>query len=285
MLVVGLDPDISKFPGSLLPARPEGEQVQEAIIRFNRMVIDNIAGYAVAVKPQLAFYEVFGSRGIKALEDTVSYARDSGLLVIADAKRNDVGFVSEAYAEAFLGKGPLSADAVTVNPFLGSDGMVPFIEKAAEESRGVFFLVKTSNPSSGEIQDLATDSGRPVYERVAGLINKNLSAYEPGSEGYYFAGAVVGATYPREARLLREMLPQCILLVPGFGAQNADASRLSVYFDREGSGAVVNSSRNIIYSYLSGDRDKEKADEEEASRCIERAAEEARNRLNAIRFG
>lgn len=283
VLVVGLDPDIRKFPDYLIKGYSGSQQVEEALYRFNRTVIDAVQPYAVAVKPQLAFYEIFGSYGIRALERTITYAGEKDLLVIGDAKRNDVGFVADAYAQAYLGNGPLGVDAVTVNPFLGTDGIYPFAYKAVRENKGVFIILKTSNPSSGEIQNLVTDNGQLVYEKVAEKIEEVMASSGCEAENYSCLGVVVGATYPEDARKIRRLLPRCIFLVPGFGAQGAEAESLKGCFDGDGFGALVNSSRSIIYSYTQ-EKAKGEVSEDEVFQSISEAAKTARQQLNRIRF-
>jgi len=228
---VGLDPRFDQLPhrfDSLPPAH--------AILAFNREIVDATADLAVAVKPQAAFYELYGADGYGALIETVRYARSKGLLVIVDAKRGDIGSTAEAYAQAFLHPdGTFDADALTVNAYLGSDGVQPFLDVAAKYAKGVFVLVKTSNPSSGELQDLEI-AGEPVYERMARLVDA------------WDCEAVVGGTYPAQARRARELMPRATILVPGYGAQGATASDVAVSFRPDGSGAVVNNARGIIFA-------------------------------------
>jgi orotidine-5'-phosphate decarboxylase len=285
VLVVGLDPDVSLFPQFLMKNidSSSSESIADAIYEFNKITIDTVADHVIAVKPQLAYYEVYGSCGIQALEQTIRYARSKGLIVINDAKRGDIGSTSTAYARAFLGNGPISGDMVTVNPFLGSDGYVPFIEVAKENKKGIFLLLKTSNPSSYEIQDLKLENGQLLYFRLAEQIEK--LAYETiGVHNYSFIGAVVGATYPEEAKKIRETLPHSIFLVPGFGIQGGKAEDLRVFFDDNGNGAIVSSSRGVLYSYRNEQVDWNKITETDMRRSILEAAVKAKEQINEVRF-
>lgn len=285
VLVVGLDPDIKFFPDFLLENvnSSSNESITNAIYEFNKIIIDAVANQVVAVKPQLAYYEVYGSYGIRALEKTITYARSKELIVINDAKRGDIGSTSAAYARAFLGNGTISGDMVTVNPFLGSDGYMPFIETAKENNKGLFLLLKTSNPSSYEIQDLKLENGELLYFKMAKEIEK-LACETIGINKYSFIGAVVGATYPEEAKKIRNMLPHSIFLVPGFGIQGGKAEDISVFFDENGNGAVISSSRGIIYSYMNDKDDWRKTTETEMHRYITEAATKAKEQINEIRF-
>lgn len=278
VLMVGIDPRLDLLPPSVVQsakreATSDDEAAYRAFVEFGRAVIEATAAYAVAVKPQLAYFERYGSAGIRAYEELVVAARRAGLLVVADAKRNDIGPTAEAYAEAFLGASSrMAADAVTVNPYLGRDGVAPFVRIAQREGKGLFVLVKTSNPSSGEFQDLQV-GGRPVYEHVAEAVNRWS---EPAGEwGYGPVGAVVGATYPEQMRALRKTMPRSIFLVPGFGAQGGSAEDAAIAFDARGVGAVVNSSRQILYAYR--DEHQNGIDYRDA---IEAAARTARDQLN-----
>ena len=260
-VVVGLDPRPESLPPHLLAAcRAElgdsTEAVAEALWRFNRGVIDAVYDVVPAVKPQLAFYECYGVAGLKAYARTATYAQEAGLLVIADGKRNDIGSTAGAYAEAFLGTprvfdrsaaGDFTADALTVNPFLGSDGIQPFVDCARQHGRGVFVLVKTSNPSAGELQDLQID-GRPLYEHLGALV-ESWGADSRGRSGYSSVGAVVGATWPAQAARLRALMPHTLFLVPGYGAQGATAADVACCFDAQGHGALINASRSIIFAW------------------------------------
>ena len=252
-VVVGLDPRPASLPPRLVAeCRAElGDNVKavaEALWRFNRGIIDAVHDVVPTVKPQLAFYERYGVAGLQAYARTTQYARDAGLLVIADGKRNDIGSTASAYAEAFLGaSGDFTADALTVNPFLGRDGIQPFVDCARQRDRGVFVLVKTSNPSAGDLQDMQVE-GRPLYERLGGLV-ECWGESSRGQNGYSSVGAVVGATWPAQAARLRALMPHTLFLVPGYGAQGATAADVACCFDGRGHGALINASRGIIFAW------------------------------------
>ena len=252
-VVVGLDPRPESLPPHLLAeCRAElGDKVKaaaEALWRFNRGIIDAVHDVVPAVKPQLAFYERYGVAGLRAYARTAQYASEAGLLVIADGKRNDVGSTASAYAEAFLGApGDFTADALTVNPFLGRDGIQPFVDYSRQHDRGVFVLVKTSNPSAGDLQDMQVD-GRPLYERLACLV-ECWGESSRGQSGYSSVGAVVGATWPEQAARLRALMQHTLFLVPGYGAQGATAADVACCFDDRGHGALINASRSIIFAW------------------------------------
>ena len=253
--VVGLDPRLELMPPFLLEQARYAEQpVRAAIRRFHQIVLDEAAGRVAAVKPQIAFFEQYGLPGLEAFADTLDMARERGLLVIADAKRNDIDSTAAAYASAFLGAADVfgssmpafDADALTVTPYLGQDTLEPFVAACREHGKGIFVLVKTSNPGSGDLQDLVTQDGRTVAERVADMVAET-GATMLGESGYSSVGAVVGATYPEQARTLRARMPHAIILVPGYGAQGGGAADALPNFDARGMGAVVNASRAITY--------------------------------------
>ena len=235
-VVVGLDPRVDAIPASILHAcRQEygatPRAAAEALWRFNRGIIDAIYDLVPAVKPQLAFYERYGVAGMEAFAQTVRYAHAAGLLVIADAKRNDIGSTAEAYADAFLATArafgqtmpsDFAADALTVNAYLGSDGIRPFVDRARQYGKGLFVLIKTSNASSDELQDLPVN-GRPLYEHLGALVDA-WGADNRGACGYAAVGAVVGATYPEQGKRLRALMPHTLFLVPGYGTQGATAA-------------------------------------------------------------
>lgn len=281
-LVVGLDPDIRNFPKFLQAESGSFSDIGDAIYRFNKLIIDSVHEHVAIVKPQLAYYEIYGSQGILALEQTISYAKSKKLIVINDAKRNDIGSSADAYARAFLQNGmPLCGDAVTVNPFLGSDGIMPFLEEAHKNEKGIFVLLKTSNPSSGELQDLPLNDNRPMYWTLADkLINLSKGTY---GQPYSFVGAVVGATYPKTAIALREHLPKTLFLVPGYGAQGGTAADLKGYFDRNGNGALISSSRAIIYSYMHNP-DWMHLQEKDVKLAVSEAVQQANRDINQARF-
>ena len=260
---VGLDPIFEKIPAEMKEEvyRSDsgiavGEEVGTLFFKFNKSIIDAIKDLVPAVKPQAAFYEAYGLSGLDALMKTISYAHEQGLLVIVDAKRNDIGSTAEAYAQGWLRpirkekdwSSVFNADFLTVNPFLGSDGIKPFLQACVEEGKGVFVLAKTSNKSSGELQDLELKDGQRVYEVVARQIDL-LGREVVGKRGYSAVGAVVGATYPEQAQRLRQLMPHTFFLVPGYGAQGATANDIVPCFNNDGYGALINSSRGIIYAH------------------------------------
>lgn len=261
VIVVGLDPTIENVPGHILAEAVENygntkRAIAFAFSLFDRKIIDAISDLAVAVKPQIAFYEQYGHYGIKALGETIHYARRRKLIVIVDAKRNDIGSTAVAYANAFLGRVNLTGsvqresfgvDAITVNPYLGHDCLKPFIETAETYGKGLFVLAKTSNPSSADFQDLRCGQRR-LFEIVAERVCL-WGSHMIGQQGYSDIGAVVGATYPREAAILRRLLPRSFFLVPGYGAQGATAEDVLPCFNEDGLGALISSSRNIIFAY------------------------------------
>lgn len=251
--VVGLDPMFSKIPEFIRKkaakahgAGPEG--AAHAILEFNRGIVDAVAGVVPAVKPQIAFYECWGHHGLWAYEETVKYAKSKGLLVIGDVKRSDISSTAEAYAQAHLDPAsPLAVDAITVVPFFGGDGIRPFTEVAQKHGKGVFVVVRSSNPSADEIQG-QTLGDHLMDEHIATLVEGWGRDYI-GKSGFSLVGAVVGATYPEEARVLRNLLPNQIFLVPGYGAQGGTAEDVKPCFHANGTGAIVNSSRGIIFAY------------------------------------
>lgn len=258
--VAGLDPFLPKLPPFLLERTyaERGETLEaaaDAVFAFNRAIINVLADIVPAVKPQCACYEQLGWPGVRALEHTVRYARQKGLFVILDGKRNDIGSTMEAYSAGLLGTiklngtelTPFGADALTVNGYLGTDGIAPLLKTCEELDTGIFVLVKTSNPSSGELQDRLID-GKPVYQ-VVGDLCERWGESCPGKYGYSGVGAVVGATYPHELAALRKALPHTLFLVPGYGAQGGGAKGVAGAFDPDGCGAVVNSSRAILYAW------------------------------------
>jgi orotidine-5'-phosphate decarboxylase len=244
--VVGLDSDYSKLPDSLKQDSVEGpEAASSAMLKFNKVMIDSVRDIVPAVKIQSAFYEMYGHAGVKAFWETAGYAKSRGLIVVGDVKRNDIGNTSKAYSHAYLNRDS-PFDCITVNPYLGTDGVKPFLEDVNANGKGIFVLVKTSNPSSVEIQDLVTDSGK-VYERIAGLV-AGWGSESGAASAYSSVGAVVGATYPKEAGSLRKLMPKSFFLVPGYGAQGGSASDVAPCFNSDGYGAVVVSARGIIFA-------------------------------------
>ncbi|MCR5716131.1 MAG: orotidine-5'-phosphate decarboxylase [Lachnospiraceae bacterium] len=258
-IVVGLDPMMKYIPQQLQKAAfaEFGETMEgaaEAIWQFNKAILDATADLIPAVKPQIAMYEQFGIPGLTAFQKTCAYAREKGLVVIGDVKRGDIGSTSAAYATAHLGRvkigsaefEPFAEDFATVNPYLGSDGVIPFVESCNTYDKGIFVLVKTSNPSSGEFQDREIE-GRALYEWVG---EKVAEWGEMSMDGAYSnVGAVVGATYPEMGKKLRKIMPKTFILVPGYGAQGGKGADLVHFFNEDGLGAIVNSSRGIIAAY------------------------------------
>lgn len=250
VVCVGLDPRAELLPPEHRPATGDPDAVAAAYESFGRDVIDIVAPSAAALKPQAAFFEALGPPGFAAYCRLCDAARERGLLVIADVKRGDIGSTAEAYAAAWLGprgSRPPLADACTVNAWLGADGVKPFADAARAGGGGIFVLVKTSNPSSGEIQDLQLADGGTVCERMAALVRG--WAQPPGPSGYGPVGAVVGATWPAHLRELRRALPESVILIPGYGAQGAAAADVADGFDADGLGAIVNASRSITFPW------------------------------------
>ncbi len=246
---VGLDPVYSKLPEIFHWANVTDQQQAELIEKFCLEVLEIVAPIVPAVKPQSAYFEIYHARGVEAYFKVVRAAKDMGLVVIGDAKRGDIGSTAAAYAEGHL-SGPDAPDALTVSPYFGADGLAPFIDTARDEGRGVFSLVRTSNPSAASVQDFVDKSGKKFYRHMAEQIAALGSAEGLiGRSGYSCLGAVVGATYPNEARQLREIMPQQIFLVPGYGAQGATAADCAASFKADGTGAIVNASRSVIYAF------------------------------------
>ncbi len=258
-IVVGLDPMLKYIPKHITKKAYEefGETLEgaaEAIWQFNKEIIDHVYDLIPAVKPQIAMYEQFGVEGIKAFKRTLDYCKEKGLVVIGDIKRGDIGSTSEAYAVGHLGRVTVGSksyagfdeDFATVNPYFGTDGMKPFIDVCRQEKKGIFILVKTSNPSSGEFQDRMAD-GRPLYEIVGEKVAEWGELYM--GDAYSYVGAVVGATYPEMGKTLRKIMPKAYILVPGYGAQGGKGADLVNFFNEDGLGAIVNSSRGIIAAY------------------------------------
>lgn len=250
-VLVGLDPRLEMLPEGLAPAGdgPGPADQAAAYGRFCRGVIDVVAPLVPAVKPQAAFFEQIGPPAMNVLAEIIAYAQEKGLLVILDAKRNDIGSTAAAYARGMLGPGqsPWGADAMTVSPYLGDDSLRPFVDVATQRAAGVFVLVKTSNPGGGMFQDLVAD-GRPLYRHVAAYV-EGLARQTAGSCGYGAIGAVVGATYPQQLAELRAEMPHTWFLVPGYGSQGGTAADVAAAFDPQGTGAIVNNSRGIIFAH------------------------------------
>ena len=290
-IVVGLDPNLKFVPEKLKTAATEekGESLEaaaEAVLAFNKAIVDATYDLIPAVKPQIAMYEQFGIPGLAAYKETVDYCHEKGLIVIGDVKRGDIGSTSESYAIAHLGEiqvgekklKPFDEDFATVNPYLGSDGVKPFVDVCNRCDRGIFVLVKTSNPSSGEFQDRLMD-GRPLYEHVA---DKVREWGEDSMDGAYSnVGAVVGATYPEQGEIARKLMPHTYILVPGYGAQGGKAEDLKAFFNKDGLGAIVNSSRGIIAAYTK-DPYRERFDEEHFADASREAVKDMIEDINRV---
>jgi len=248
-VVVGLDPRWESLPDTLRHAVDEtGAGKAAAYAKFCREVIDVVAPLVPAIKPQIAFFEELGPLGLMSLATVIAYARQCGLLVIVDAKRNDIGSTAAAYAGAYFGKeAAWPADALTVSPYLGDDSLAPFVDAARQSGSGLFVLVKTSNPGGGQFQDLVSE-GKPLYRHVAAHVER-LTSEDVDATGYGSVGAVVGATYPAQLAELRAAMPHAWFLIPGYGSQGATAKDVAGGFDASGLGAVVNNSRGIIFAH------------------------------------
>lgn len=277
--VVGLDPKLEYVPKYLQKKYLDDDggtlkAAAKAIFAFNKAIIDEIHDIVPAIKPQAAYYEMYGHYGIKTLEKTIRYAKLNGMFVITDGKRNDIGATMEAYTNAHLGTvkigdneiEPFSADALTVNGYLGTDGIDPLLKVCKEKDKGIYVLVKTSNPSSGEIQNRLLDDGTPIYALMGDMCEK-WGSDTIGKYGYSAVGAVVGATYPEQLTELRKRLPHTMFLVPGYGAQGGGAEGLKGGFDENGLGAIVNSSRAVMCAYK-----KEGCNEKDFAKAARREA-------------
>lgn len=295
--ITGLDTKLDYIPAHMLEKHKKEhgtglKSAAEALLDFNKSIIDAIYDIVPAVKLQLAYYEMYGTEGIRVFDESSKYARRQGLLVIADGKRNDIGSTAEAYSAAFLGRTTLfdqmgqqifDADALTVNPYLGYDGIKPFVDDCKKYGKGIFVLVKTSNKTSGQLQDLLTQQGNSLYEVVAGMVEewgKPLT----GKYGYSSVGAVVGATYPNQAKILRQIMKNAYILVPGYGAQGGTARDAANSFNGDGLGAIVNASRSIICAYRS-EIWKNKYNETQFASAARAEALEMRNQLNSALKG
>lgn len=285
--VAGLDPKLSYIPPYILEEAFAhfGETLEgaaQALLQFNCGLIDALCDVIPAVKPQCAYYEMYGWPGVRVLYETIRYAQGKGMFVITDGKRNDIGSTMEAYAAAHLGKisvggrmfSPFGADALTVNGYLGSDGILPLLDICRKEDTGIFVLVKTSNPSSGEVQDQQIGA-RPLY-RMMGDLCERWGRELPGHHGYSGVGAVVGATYPDQLEELRTALPHTFFLVPGYGAQGGSAESVRPAFDQNGLGAIINSSRALMCAWQ-----KEACDEQDYAGAARREAIRMRDEITA----
>ena len=257
--VMGLDPRFDMLPKCVTDKYDKTlEGVSKAILEYNKALIDETCDIIPAVKPQIAFYEMFGIPGLEAFKETCKYAKEKGMIVIADIKRGDIGSTAQGYSNAFLGKTKIGdheesifdVDFVTVNPYMGTDCVKPFIEDCKKYDKGIFILVKTSNPSSGELQDLKLENGKEVYMQVAELVEK-WGEDLVGKYGYSSVSAVVGATYPEQLEQIRSKAPHTYFLIPGYGAQGGKAEDIALGFDKNGLGGIVNASRSLMCAYKS----------------------------------
>ena len=286
--VMGLDPRYDMIPEVVRKKYTNDlEGISRAILEYNKELIDNTYDIIPAIKPQLAFYEMFGIEGMKSFKETCKYAKEKGMIVIADAKRGDIGSTAKGYSNAYLGQTPIgeekisvfdNIDFLTVNPYLGVDSIKPFVEDCAEYEKGIFVLVKTSNPSSGELQDLKLENGETVYGHVAALVEKWGEELR-GKYGYSSVAAVVGATYPQQLKEIREKAPHTYFLIPGYGAQGGKAEDIALGFDKQGLGGIVNASRSLMCAYKS-DKWKEKYYETEYGKATRAEALEMKEILN-----
>ncbi len=278
--VMGLDPRIESVPAYIKNEayKKYGQTLKgasEAILEFNKKLIDATADLIPAVKPQMAFFELLGEEGVRVFRETCEYAKAKDLLVIGDVKRGDIGSTAEAYSSAYLGKVKIEQreqavfdiDFITINPYLGQDSIEPFLEDCTRYGKGIFILVKTSNKSSGDVQDILNFGGKFLFEHVAGLVDK-WGKVLVGQSGYSAVGAVVGATYPDQIITLREVLEKAFILVPGYGAQGGTSADAAKAFKKDGLGAIVNASRSIAQAY--------KSDRWKNTYCEERFDEVAR---------
>ena len=285
--VMGLDPRYDMLPECI--KNKYGKDVKsvcEGILEYNKALIDSVYDIVPAVKPQIAFYEMFGIEGMKCFKETCKYAKEKGMIVIADIKRGDIGTTAQGYSNAYLGETLVGEeyqsfydiDWVTVNPYLGIDGIKPFIEDCKKYNKGMFILVKTSNKSSGELQDLKLEDGKTVYEKVAELVN-SWGEELIGEYGYSSVSAVVGATYPVQLENLRKIMPASYFLIPGYGAQGGKAEDIALGFDENGLGGIVNASRSLMCAYKS-DRWKDEYKDEEYAKATRAEAIRMRDELN-----
>lgn len=287
--VIGLDPRYEMLPKCVTDKYPKTlEGVAEAIIEFNKKLIDNTCDIIPAAKVQIAFYEMYGIQGMKAFKETCKYAKEKGMVVIADIKRGDIGSTATGYSNAFLGRTPIGekeeaiydVDFVTVNGYMGTDCVKPFIEDCKKYNKGIFILVKTSNPSSGELQDLKLQNGQEVYAQMAELVEKWGEELR-GVYGYSSIAAVVGATYPEQLSQIREIAPHTYFLIPGYGAQGGKASDIALGFDKNGLGGIVNASRSLMCAYKS-DKWKDEFDEGNYAKATRAEAVRMRDELNSF---
>ena len=287
--VMGLDPRYEMLPKCITDKYSQDlEGVAKAIVEFNKKLIDETCDIIPAVKPQIAFYEMYGIPGMQAFKETCDYAKEKGMVVISDIKRGDIGSTATGYSNAFLGRTPIGesqeaiydVDFVTVNPYMGTDCVKPFIEDCKKYDKGLFILVKTSNPSSGELQDLKLETGEEIYKRVADLV-ETWGEELRGEHGYSSVAAVVGATYPKQLEDLRKKATHTFFLIPGYGAQGGKAEDIALAFDKNGLGGIVNASRSLMCAYKS-DMWKEQFSEEDYAKATRAEAIRMRDELNSV---
>lgn len=285
--VIGLDPRYEMLPKCVTDKYSQDlEGVAKAIIEYNKALIDNTCDIIPAIKPQIAFYEMYGIPGMEAFKETCRYAKEKGMVVIADIKRGDIGSTAAGYSNAFLGRTAIGekeeaiydVDFVTVNPYMGTDCVKPFIEDCKKYNKGIFVLVKTSNPSSGELQDLKLENGKEVYSQVTDLV-ETWGEELRGENGYSSIAAVVGATYPEQLEQIRNLAPHTYFLIPGYGAQGGKANDIALGFDKNGLGGIVNASRSLMCAYKS-DRWKDQFIEEDYAKATRAEALRMRDELN-----
>ena len=281
-ICVGLDPHLDLMPETVLdPALVDNiednkKEIADAVLNFNKNIIDAVADMTAVVKPQMAFYEKLGVPGMECLWQTIEHAKKKKLIILLDGKRNDIGSTAKAYAESYLEEEKLFADSITINPYLGRDGILPFLEN---KERGAFALLRTSNPSAGDLQDLKLKNGKTVYQAVGDFLQKLGKDYI-GECGYSNLAAVVGATYPRELEEIRSQLNSVFFLIPGFGAQGGGAADIKAGFDEEGRGAIVNSSRGIDFAYRKEEYSHFGA--ENYAKAARAAAEKMKQEINQV---
>lgn len=286
-VVMGLDPRYELLPKCILEKYPNTlEGITDAIIEYNKALIDETFDIIPAVKPQIAFYEMFGIPGIKAFQETCKYAKQKGMVVIADIKRGDIGSTAQGYSNAYLGKTKIGdveesifdVDFVTVNPYMGIDSIKPFIDDCKKYNKGIFILVKTSNPSSGELQDIKLENGEEIYIKVAKLVEK-WGTDLLGKNGYSSIAAVVGATYPKQLEEIRRVAPHTYFLIPGYGAQGGKVEDIALGFDKNGLGGIVNASRSLMCAYKSNIW-KDKFEEKNYAKATRQEALRMKEELN-----
>ena len=285
--VIGLDQRYDMLPNCIKQAYSGSiEKICEGILVYNKAIIDSVCDIIPAVKPQMAFYEAFGLDGIKCFQETCQYAKQKNMVVIVDAKRGDIGSTAESYSNAYIGKTKVEdklygldyIDFITVNAYFGTDCVKPFIEDCKKYNKGIFILVKTSNPSSGELQDLKLENGKTIYETMGNLV-EDWGTQLIGENGYSSIAAVVGATYPEQLKTLREQMPHTFFLIPGYGAQGGKAGDIALGFDKNGLGGIINASRSLMCAYKS-DRWKDQFSDEEFAKATRAEAIRMRDELN-----